>query len=451
MIHKLARGVRPARSFAQFFAGVSALIALGEPIPAYADAASPASAAFFPPVTSYGTGGSSAESVAVADVDGDGEADLIVANCASTSSGCWLATENGSVGVSLGNADGTFRAATTYGSGGIGAHAVAVADVNRDGSADLLAVNFFSGTVGVLLGNGDGSFRPVVPYGSGGVNPQSISIADLNGDHQPDVVIANVCNADPCSGGAVAVLLGKGDGTFQAPTQYVGFNAQAVTIADVNHDHRADLVVASGVFTVGVLLGRGDGTFSSAASYGSGGFGSRAVAVADVNEDGQPDIVVSNCSADASRGCGGTSSDGVVGVLLGNGTGTFQAVRTFTSGGKDDTSLAVADMNGDAKLDLLVAHGCDASGNCGAATVSVLKGRGDGSFEAPETQSAGPSGASATSLAVADVNGDDEPDLLVAAGDTVGVLLHPDSPSRACHHFTPHRAHHPGRSPAPGR
>jgi hypothetical protein len=81
----------------------------------------------------------------------------------------------------------------------------------------------------------------------------------------------------------------------------------------------------------------------------------------------------------------GTSANGVVGVLLGNGDGTFRPVITFDSGGKNDRSVAVADVNGDRKPDLLVAHDCDASGDCSIGTVTVLLGKGDGDFLLPAT------------------------------------------------------------------
>ena len=105
--------------------------------------------------------------------------------------------------------------------------------------------------------------------------------------------------------------------------------------------------------TVGVLLGNGDGTFQTAVTYGSGGYYADSVAVADVNGDGKPDLVVANACASSSNCANG----GSVGVLLGNGDGTFQAAVTYGSGGQyEPDSVAVADVNGDGKPDLLVAN-----------------------------------------------------------------------------------------------
>ena len=129
----------------------------------------------------YDSGGSGADSVAVADVNGDGKPDLLVANEGNGSTG--------SVSVLLGNGDGTFQPAVTYGSGAKVAASVAVADVNGDGKPDLLVANGGNGTgsVGVLLGNGDGTFQKAVNYGTGVADGSSwVAVADVNGDGKPD-------------------------------------------------------------------------------------------------------------------------------------------------------------------------------------------------------------------------------------------------------------------------
>jgi hypothetical protein len=153
----------------------------------------------FQPVVTYGSGGYFANSVAVADVNGDSKPDLLVANecvdknCAS-----------GTVGVLLGKGDGTFQPVVTYGSGGLYANSVTVADVNGDGKPDLVAANYLSNNAGVILGNGDGTFQTAVTYGSGGsVYLYSVAVADVNGDGKPDLLAAN-CG---CDNGTVGVLI----------------------------------------------------------------------------------------------------------------------------------------------------------------------------------------------------------------------------------------------------
>jgi hypothetical protein len=180
----------------------------------------------FATAVAYGTGGYGAGSIAIADVNGDGKPDLVVANgCANP------CVADGSVGVLLGNGDGTFQTAVTYGSGGVGPSSIAIGDVNGDGKPDLVVANSCAdstcatdGSVAVLLGNGDGTFQAAVTYDSGGMQTDSVAVADMNGDGKPDLVLANLCsNTTDCENfgpGSVSVLLGNGDGTFQAAVTY---------------------------------------------------------------------------------------------------------------------------------------------------------------------------------------------------------------------------------------
>jgi Bacterial Ig-like domain (group 3)/FG-GAP-like repeat len=356
--------------------------------------------------------------IAVGDVNGDGKPDLVVGNCGPPNS---CPGGIGSVSVLLGNGDGTFQPAVNYASGGYGAYSVAIADVNGDGKPDIVVANCSSSeedclggsVIGVLLGNGDGTFEPALTYGLGRYTSESVAVADVNGDGKLDVVAA-ASYGEGYGSGAVAVLLGNGDGTFEPAVFYDAFdglatNAGSVAVADVNGDGKPDVVVG-GTCVVGpncgdlvaVLLGNGDGTFQYAVTYNSDEPSESSVSVGDVNGDGKPDLLAAN------------QTSGTVGVLLGNGDGTFQPVVTYVAGGLSElgggpASVTAIDVNADGKLDLVVASG----------GVGLLLGNGDGTFQ-PMVQY-DPSGVR---IAVADVNGDGKPDVaFVVFYGGPGVLL----------------------------
>ncbi len=329
----------------------------------------------FVPAVGYDSGGYSTTSVVVGDLNDDGKLDLVVGNRCATS-GCQSGL--GSVGVLLGNGDGTFQAAVAYGSGGapnvFSVEAVAIADLNGDHKPDILVTNANSSTVGVLLGNGNGTFQAVVTYNSGG-SPESVAVADVNGDGKPDLVVASQCYTCSPIRGQVSVLLGNGDGAFKSAVSYKsgGYPCTSVVVADINGDGKLDLLAANAWdHTVGVLLGKGDGTFQTAVTYASGTTPNLAqfesVAVTDADGDGKLDLLVTSETAGNNATSGGT-----VGLLVGNGDGTFQAAVTYPSGGYTLRGVAVGDVNGDGRPDLLLADECDSNdnGTCSSANEPV--------------------------------------------------------------------------------
>jgi Bacterial Ig-like domain (group 3)/FG-GAP-like repeat len=379
---------------------------------------------FLPPVT-YSEGNSNNDSgfpTAMADVNGDGKLDLVVINNSNT------------VIVLLGNGDGSFQAPQSYSTGLASSEGITIADLNGDGKPDLVltgcGVSCFPGDVAVLLGNGDGSFKTAVLYGTGGWVGQSVAVADVNLDGKADLVVVNVCTTINCTGyGALGVMLGKGDGTFEPVVTYStgGFGSSEVTIADVNGDGNPDLLVANRCnpkgctsydqsHEVGVLLGRGDGTFRSVVGYASGGVGADSVTAIDLNGDGKLDLVVENQCMMANCPF---ASDSIVGVLLGNGDGTFQAAMSYDTGGMLARGLTVADVNGDGKPDLIMTGFCNENSvGCGSALANLfaLLGNGNGTFQPGEIlYMLGAIGGPET-LLVGDLNDDGNPDLVAVHG-----------------------------------
>ncbi len=373
----------------------------------------------FAKAADYDGDGYRATAVAIGDLNGDGHLDIVVANTEQ-----FFFSLYGELSVLMGNGDGTFQAAAPYNSGGFGATSVAIADVNRDGHPDLVVANDCQtlnelsqcnslGGVSVLMGNGDGTFQTAVPYDSGGFDATSVAVGDVNRDGHPDLIVANQCqsfdqNGECVGPSEVGVLLGNGDGTFQPAVSYgsIGTDASSVAIGDVNRDGRPDLVVlGSGV---SVLLGNGDGTFQTPVIYNQGG---QSIALGDLNGDGYPDIVV---------------ADGQVNVMLNNGDGTFQAPVTYNPGIEYAFWVAIGDVNGGA-LDIITGSSFQDKQHP-AGGVGVLPGNGDGTFQ--PAASFGTGGRFTDSVAIGDVNGDGKADIVTANGygkkstsSSVGILL----------------------------
>jgi hypothetical protein len=444
--------------------------------------------------------GTAPQGVAVGDFYNDGKLDLAVTNSGST--------PTPTVSLLRGNGDGSFQPKVDFATG-VKPWGVAVGDFNKDGNLDLVVTNAHDGTVSILLGNGHGGFAAHADHFTG-FNPVSVAVVDLNQDGNLDLAVA--CNVNT---NTVSVLLGKGDGTFQNQLQFTaasnpisivaadfnhdGFPDLAVadqegdsvsifisngktgsawnlagqvpydtaafptgvTVADFNGDGNIDLAVTNGDGnSVSVLLGNGDGTFLPQTGFGAGNI-PFAVVAADFNGDGNTDLIAANSGSNS------------ISVILGNGNGTFQT-RIDYEAGANPYSVATGDFNGDGIADLAIAASNCATSPCGQGAVTVMLGRGDGSFRPPVQYSTGtttdpravavgsfvkgsnvldlvvanystgtvsiflgngngtfdghvdyPVGSEPASLAVGDFNGDGNLDVVAANfnGDTVSLLL----------------------------
>lgn len=284
-------------------------------------------------------------SVVAADFNGDGNEDLAVTNNNHTAHH----DAADKVSVLLGDGNGGFAAKTDFEAGGYRQHSITVADFNGDGNTDLAMLNHSPrhGTVSVLLGDGSGGFTAATVFHVGNF-PRSVIVADFNGDGNEDLVTTSGSGY----GGKAAILLGDGSGGFAANTYLpAGTRLTSATTADFNGDGNADLATtASG--RLSVLLGNGNGGFAAKTHFHIR-YSSYSVTAADFNGDGNADLVT-------------TADNYGVSVLLGNGKGDF-AVETDFKVSNNPGSVTAADFNGDGNMDLVTANNKNGNG-----TVAIL-------------------------------------------------------------------------------
>ena len=326
-------------------------------------------------------------SVVAADVNGDGNLELVCAN--ATGNTLSVLTNNGS---------GRFAVASSI-SLDSAPYSVTAADVNGDGKTDLISANYGGNSLSVLTNNGSGGFvlAAALPVGA---SPAAVTAADVNGDGKTDLISANYGD------NSLSVLTNNGSGGFGlAALPTVGVQPLCVMAADVNGDGKLDLISANwGANTLTVLTNNGSGGFVLAATL-TVGAGPAGVTSADVNGDGKLDLI----SANPGYGDGNTLT-----VLTNNGSGGFGLAATLAVGA-GAYSVAAADVNGDGQPDLI-------SANYNADTLTVLTNNGSGGFAVACSPGVG---GAPNCVVAADVNRDGRPDLISAnyQGNTLSVLL----------------------------
>ncbi|PXY33725.1 hypothetical protein BA062_15880 [Prauserella flavalba] len=331
--------------------------------------------------------------ISAGDLNGDGVDDLAVANeggttitvLLSTVGGGYQAPQRYQVGLSPSNVhihdftgdgvddivdvdagastvsvlpnlgDGRMGTAVTSPTSTAGTAALTAADFDADGALDV-AVSHPAGAVAVNLGRGDGSFGPPATY-PGPLGGIGVSAGDFNGDGAPD--IASVGPASTTQ----SILTNKGDGTFEHTTVPVGPGAVCNRTGDLNADGAVDVISASADGHMGVILGRGDGTFEPVKNYGTGSLYASCFGVDDLNGDGAQDLAVGNIA--------GLSMS----TLLGNGDGTLQA-GTVHPAGDAVITCTTGHINADDAVDVVCPGGA-------IPVVIAYDGKGDGAFAPP--------------------------------------------------------------------
>ncbi|WP_139558488.1 FG-GAP repeat domain-containing protein [Methylotetracoccus oryzae] len=358
------------------------LIFLGLSLTAIADGA--AAADVFGTMSTAGTG-TRPHSVRAGDVNGDGNMDIVVANC-----------RGNNVSVLLGNGNGSVRPKRDF-SVGQCPKTAELGDVNGDGALDLITANQNSQNLSVRLGNGDGTFGTTASYATAVLKPHEGAVGDVNRDGKLDLVIVG-------NSSYVGVRRGLGNGTFAATerTYATGNTLRSVTIADLDNDGYKDIITGNkGSSSVSVLLNNRAGGFRPQVQYAAGG-PVHSVRAGDLNHDGLLDLVTANHAKDT------------ISVLLAKSPGTYAKAVIYPAGVLP-VSIFLSDVDMDGNLDVLVGNGNDNYPelvNLGAGNaVSVFHGIGNGTLRPKDDY---PVGQSPWSVIAADLNCDDAPDLLAA-------------------------------------
>jgi len=308
----------------------------------------------------------------------------------------------------------TFPAPNTFTSGPCCPSTVSMAtgDFNGDGKLDVVNIDYGS-NLNVMLGKGDGTFQAPITLFIGVSNffPEAIAVGDFNGDHLLDVAVWATNSTTTST--QVNIYLGNGAGGFTAGGVYNApssniFNPgpNSIVAADVSGDGKLDLVALTQYNGVYVFLGNGDGTFKTPVNYSTGttnGSGS-GLAVGDLNGDGKLDLAIS-------------ANDGIS-ILLNAGSGTFATGVYYPSGVSGSVTgdgIAIGDLNGDKKLDVVVTNE-----NQG---VIIYLNQGSGTFKESSVINGVPMGGT-DNVVLADINNDKKLDIVLvdSAGDIFTFL-----------------------------
>lgn len=352
--------------------------------------------------TTYSTN-TTPNAVALADINGDGNLDL-------------LDVDQGSnvLGLRLGNGNGTFQATRTTFATGTEPQNLVTGDFNGDGNTDVATMNPGAGTIAVFLNNGSGGFNTKVNYSLSGVSSDlgsGLIAADVNSDGRIDLI---GCSS---STDKVFVLLGDSNGTFQASVSYTtGSQPNSVMAADFNNDGKLDLAVANfNSNSISTLRGNGDGTFQAKTDISLGSVKPISLVSGDFNNDGKADLAyldvypVINPSSDPFS----DPQNPMIYCRYGNGSNGFTSYFGLNAASNDFGYLTLSDIDLDGALDVIEAT---------VNQITVYKLSTNASLQSQTNYTVG---TTPTTPVIADINGDLCPDIIVpnSGSNTVSVRL----------------------------
>ncbi|CAF4471177.1 unnamed protein product [Rotaria socialis] len=339
---------------------------------------------------------SSLTSIISADINNDNHVDMIVSNYYMDS-----------IDILFGCGNFTFDSIATYSIGSPAApQSVAVADFDNDSQLDIVVANHGANTVTVFLGYVKGNFTSQISYSTGVQSwPSCVIVGDFNRDNQLDIAISNF-NINN-----VGILLGYGNGSFSNVTTYSTGDGSAphfIGAGDFNNDSILDIaVVNNGNNGFVVLFGFGDGSFLCGNFYGTGQASAPwALAIGDFNEDNRLDIAVTNSALNS------------ISIFLQNGKDIYAGMQSYSTGSKSQPyAVAVADLNSDGLLDIVVA-------NYGTDNIGIFLGRRGRVFSTLATYSTGTS-SGPSDIDIADLNNDNQLDIVVSNYriDNIAILF----------------------------
>ncbi len=377
----------------------------------------------------FGTGSDSTFSVAVGDMDGDGDLDIITGNSSQqnvvylndgagnfgSSRNFGTGSDGGGIAVGdidgdghldivtsgvvyLNDGEGNFGSSRNFGTEGHSTSSVAVGDMDSDGDLDIITGNFYQQNV-VYLNDGAGNFGSSHNFGTESDWTSDVAIGDVDGDGHLDIVTGNSDQN--------VIYLNNGEGNFGSSRNFgLTYNSvtNSVAVGDLNNDGHLDIITgdAYNPYVIDefgdnvVYLNDGTGNFNTGHYFGDLGDNTESLTIGDVDGDGHLDIIT---------GIGDDSANGINGqnvVYLNDGEGNFDIARNFGTGSDSTFSVAVGDVDDDGDLDII-------TGNEGQQNVIYLN-HGQGNFGT--SRYLGGLNDNTTSLAVGDVDSDGDLDII---------------------------------------